>query len=130
MFEHKVGCTAPKIGTLIVRDSKIDEMHKGHNVWSSSNGEVGIAIGLYESDKHVIHVEKGHPDKPRVLFHEILHFMFIESMDCDGLAKNDEVQHAIIRYLTDDYIKRTKRMRDVGDEWLYKELEEYGLKRK
>ena len=79
-------------------------------------------------DTDVIYIADSHPDKPRVLFHEVLHFMFKRSLNCHEVVKSEHVQHVVIDYLTNIYLKETKRPTSVGNEWLYDDLEKIGIK--
>jgi hypothetical protein len=124
VFEKRIGCTAPKVGFVYLQDASLQEINK-RRMPKPGSGYTTIADGMYYPDSKLIQVASNHPDKRRVLFHELLHFMIMDSEDCKDVAVSVRVQHVIIRLLTEDYVRRNNRPA-INYKWFYNELKEMG----
>jgi hypothetical protein len=124
MFASRTPCSPPKDVPLIIKDATLLELNHGNSVFTSSG--IYIIVGKYETETHTISIATEHPDRVRVLFHEALHFMIVESNDC-FLYMPEPIQHALIRSIEEDYFKQTKRVRVIPFDWVYDALRSYGF---
>ena len=124
-FESATKCAAPKSGLLIITDSSLVDLNRGRNIFVGG-GMLSLVVAHYTPD-NLIQIEENHPDKPQALFHELLHFMFVESKNCREFAEDVRTQHVIADFLLDTYLLQTGHV-PVGNEWLIRELERLGLK--
>lgn len=124
MFVSRTSCTPPKDVPLTIRDATLLDLNYGNNVFTASG--IYIIVGKYETETHTISIATEHPDRIRVLFHESLHFMIVESNDC-FIYMPEPIQHALIHSIEEDYFKQTKRVRVIPFDWVYDALKSYGF---
>jgi len=123
---NKVTLCAPSKSYLIVKDATLKELNQGRNIfyYGVDGLSVGVIIGDYNADKHIIKFSIEHPDRQRVLFHEMLHFLIhdIHEVDCimyDVVNNFDiEEEHFMIYQLEKIYFIQTNR-ENVPDKWIY-----------
>ena len=119
-FKKNTNCL-PLLTTLTIIDCPISQIND--NLFSSIGNNIPVAIGMYNLDNKIIYLLDSHPDKPRVLFHEILHLLF-DSSEC---SVNVNAQHFIINQLVKDYLKITGR-KELTYDWLDEEINKYRKK--
>lgn len=125
LFEKYVDCKAPPSNTpLVVKDADLAQLNFMRSVFQADG--IYLIQGDYEPKTNTVRVAIEHPDRQFVLFHELLHFMFMESPNCNKYH-DPHIQHTIIHYFEDIFIRVTKRDRKVLEDgkWAMEALKKY-----
>jgi len=127
IFIDVTGCDAPITAELTIKDVPFVDLNKSQAMFVS--GGISVVIGLYISENESIEIAAEHPDKEFVLFHELAHFFFSNSVRCQMFANSSKIQHAYIATFEDIFIGSTKRSRLKlnNTDWIIEALKKNGI---
>jgi hypothetical protein len=113
LFVRHVPCSLPQV-QVRVREVPLVALNWNNNVFCSD----GLCVhqGLYEPVKHTIKVAAEKPDKRFVLFHEFLHYLIMESPNCQTY-QDVGLQHKLIYDMENDYFATTGTTRKQEDDY-------------
>jgi len=126
IFSNYTKCPVPSSPDFTVRDDTIKSLNYGRNGFYIVDGKIliGIIMGEYKPGSNSIYIAIEHPDQQRLLFHEMIHYLFHRLYDfsCPSYSfiydTNVDEEHKSVRAMEDIYFIRTARKPLTGD-WLY-----------
>jgi hypothetical protein len=127
VFIDVTGCDSPVAAELTIKEVPFAELNKDQAIFI--DGGISVVIGLYISSDKTIEIAAEHPDKEYVLFHELAHFLFSNSIRCSVFSDNSKVQHAYIATFENMFIEMTGRSRTKlsNTEWITDALRKNGI---